>query len=98
MRHTPEAIRDFLDDQSRSGLSIADFCANNALKVPTFYSWKKKHKEVDINEPEGFCKTRPRREILERSLRLPSGLRLDLIGLSTTEIVELILEIDRAYA
>jgi hypothetical protein len=31
-------------------------------------------------------------------LRLPSGLRLDLVGLSTVEIAELILEIDRAHA
>ena len=68
------------------------------LKVPTFYSWKKKYSETEAPVQEGFCKITPKREVAERSLRLPSGLRLDLVGLSTTEIAELILEIDRAHA
>lgn len=98
MRHTPEAIRHFLAEQPRSGLTVANFCADNDLKVPTFYSWKKKYGEVDTTEPAGFCKITPRREIAERSLRFPSGLQLELIGLSILEIAELILEIDRAHA
>ena len=98
MRHTPEAIRYFLDEQSRSGLSIADYCSDNDLKVPTFYSWKKKYNEVSIAESEGFCKITPTRESTERSLCLPSGLRLSIAGLSIGEIAELVLEIDRAHA
>ena len=98
MRHTSETIRHFLAEQPRSGLTVANFCADNGLKVPTFYSWKKKYGEVDTTEPEGFCKITPRREIAKRSLQLSSGLRLELTGLSITEIAELILEIDRAHA
>jgi transposase-like protein len=98
MRHSPAAIRHFLTDQPLSGQTVADFCDDHDLKVPTFYSWKKKYREVDTSEPEGFCRITPKREIAERSLRLPSGLRLELIGLSITEIAELILEIDRAHA
>ena len=98
MRHTPETIRHFLDEQLQSGQSIADFCGDYDLKVPTFYSWKRKYDKADAIELEGFCKITPRREIAERSLRLPSGLQLELIGLSIPEIAELIFEIDRAHA
>jgi transposase-like protein len=98
MRHTPEAIRQFLNEQPLSGQTVAVFCEDHDLKVPTFYSWKKKYRQAQASVGEGFCKITPKREIGERSLRLPSGLRLDLVGLSTTEIAELILEIDRAHA
>lgn len=95
MRHTPTAIRQFLYDQLESGLSVASFCADNDLKAPTFYSWKRKYGEVELVEPEGFCKITPRHNIEERVLRLPSGLEVRLSGLSVTEIAELILEIER---
>lgn len=98
MRHTPAGIRHFLSDQPRSGLTVANFCAENDLKVPTFYSWKRKYGKVEAIEKEGFCKITPRREISNRSLQLPSGLSLELTGLSVTEIAELVLEIDRAHA
>lgn len=98
MRHTPAAIRQFLADQPLSGQTVADFCEDRNLKVPTFYSWKKKYAQPETSIEEGFCKIIPRQEIAERSLRLPSGLRLELIGLSTTEIAEIILEIDRGHA
>ena len=98
MRHSPAAIRQFLIEQPLSGQTVADFCEDHDLKVPTFYSWKKKYSETEAPVQEGFCKITPKREVAERSLRLPSGLRLDLVGLSTTEIAELILEIDRAHA
>jgi hypothetical protein len=98
MRHTPEAIRQFLTEQPLSGQTVATFCEDHSLKVPTFYSWKKKYGQPEAPVREGFCKITPKREVAERSLRLPSGLRLGLVGLSTTEISELILEIDRAHA
>ncbi|MEM9835794.1 MAG: hypothetical protein AAF828_04800 [Bacteroidota bacterium] len=98
MRHTPEAIRHFLTEQPLSGLTVADFCADNGLKVPTFYSWKKKYGQVEVLESAGFCKISPRREIAKRSLCLPCGLQLELTGLSIPEIAELVLEIDRAHA
>ncbi|SER48216.1 IS66 family insertion sequence element accessory protein TnpA [Neolewinella agarilytica] len=98
MRHSPTAIRQFLIEQRLSGLTVAAFCEEHELKVPTFYSWKKKYGEAEASLSEGFCKITPKRERAERSLRLPSGLRLELIGLTTTEIAELILEIDRAHA
>ncbi|TXF81080.1 hypothetical protein FUA23_22100 [Neolewinella aurantiaca] len=98
MRHSPTSIRQFLIDQPLSGQTVAAFCEEHDLKVPTFYSWKKKYGEAEASLSEGFCKIMPKREHAERSLCLPSGLRLELIGLTTTEIAELILEIDRAHA
>ena len=98
MRHTPTAIRAFLADQPGSGLTVADFCAENNLKVPTFYSWKKKYKVTKTVEPEGFYTITPRPDTATRSLCLPSGLRVELTGLTTSEIAGLILEIDRAHA
>lgn len=98
MRHTPTAIRAFLTDQQVSGLTIADFCAENHLKVPTFYSWKKKYGVTEPVEPEGFYTITPKLDTATRSLCLPSGLRVELTGLTTSEIAGLILEIDRAHA
>jgi hypothetical protein len=97
MRHTPVTIRQFLTDQPHSGLTIAEFCQDNDLKIPTFYSWKKKYGGVNALDLEGFCKITPKLEKMERSLCMPSGLRFELTGLTTTEIAEVILEIDRAY-
>jgi len=98
MRHTREAIDQFLDRQATSGQTVAAFCADHNLKVPTFYSWKKKYSDSNPELPLGFCQLTPRREVAQRTLRLPCGLQLEIIGLSTREIAELILEIDRAHA
>jgi transposase-like protein len=98
MRHTPAAIQQFLIEQSLGGQTVADFCYDYDLKVPTFYSWKRKYKETQVEPQDGFYKITPRQEISKRSLQLPSGLSLELTGLSITEIAELVLEIDRAHA
>lgn len=98
MRHTPEAIRQFLIDQPRSGHTVADFCEVRGLKVPTFYSWKRKYEMSDQPVEVGFCKITPKPELAERSLRLPSGLQFEVVGLSVKEIAMLIVEIDRAHA
>ena len=98
MRHTPAAIRQFLTDQPLSGQTVAAFCEEHDLKVPTFYAWKRKHLPCEEPPQAGFCKIIPRQEPTTRSLFLPSGLKLELTGLSTTEIAQVILEIDRAHA
>jgi hypothetical protein len=97
MRHTREAIDQFLDRQATSGRTVSAFCADNGLKVPTFYSWKKKYGTPDPEEPSGFCELTPVREVSKRKLCLPSGLQLEITGLSTREIAELVVEIDRAH-
>lgn len=81
MRHTPEAIRQFLTEQPLSGQTVAAYCEAHDLKVPTFYSWRKKSGKAEAPVHAGFCKITPKREYAERSLRLPSGLRLELVGL-----------------
>jgi len=98
MRHSPTAIRQFLIDQPVSGLTVADFCADHNLKVPTFYSWKRKHIATNEETPSGFCEITPRQATTDKILQLPSGLRIELKGLSNVEIADLILEIDRAHA
>jgi len=99
MRYTPTKIQRFLDKQSLSGQSVADFCAKHELKIPTFYAWRKKYASPSVpTAEEGFCQITPFSEPAHRSLRLPSGLSVDLVGLSTKEIAELIIQIDRADA
>ena len=98
MRHSPAQIRQFLADQQASGLSIAKFCRRQNIKPPTFYKWKKKYDPTNPEIPTGFCQisTVPGPEL--RRLILPSGLRLDISGISIPELAELILEINRADA
>jgi hypothetical protein len=97
MRHTREAIHQFLEQQTSSGQTVAAFCTDNNLKVPTFYSWKKKYGTPALLEPSGFCELTPLREVSKKKLSLPSGLQLEITGLSTREIAELVVEIDRAH-
>jgi len=97
MRHTREAIHQFLEQQAASGRTVSTFCADNDLKIPTFYSWKKKYNKPDTVEPSGFCELTPVREVSKRKLHLPSGLQLEITGLSTREIAQLVVKIDRAH-
>jgi len=99
MRYTPTAIQVFLGKHSLSGQSVAEFCAKHELKIPTFYAWRKKYASRPTpSAEEGFCQITPISEPAHRSLRLPSGLWVDLVGLSTKEIAELIVQIERADA
>jgi len=98
MRHTREAIYEFLEQQEASGQTVADFCAGHGLKIPTFYSWKRKYGKPEPVGPSGFCELTPVREVPKRKLCLPSGLEVELSGLATAEIAELLVQIDRAHA
>ena len=98
MRQTPSAIRQILKDQLTSGQTVVAFCRERGLKIPTFYAWKKKYPQDGNGKPTGFCQIVPKSVPVERRLRLPSGLELTITGFSTSEIAELILEIDRTYA
>lgn len=97
MRHTREAIYEFLEQHATSGQTVAAFCADHDLKIPTFYSWKKKYDKPEPVGPSGFCELTPVREVPKRRLCLPSGLELEVTGLSTWEIAQLVVEIDRAH-
>ena len=79
---------------------MADFCAEHGLKLPTFYAWRKKYESTPGTASKaGFCQITPvNEEMIERRLYLPSGLGVELAGLSLAEIAELIVEIDRAHA
>ena len=98
MRHSSSAIQKFLNDQAQSSQTIASFCEDHDLKVPTFYSWKRKYDRLPVINQAGFCEILPRKDITQRSVLFSSGLRLIIDGLSIAEIAELVLEIDRAYA
>ncbi len=102
MRQTPpHQIKRHLRRQAEGEHGIASYCVEHGLKAPTFYSWKRKYANLAETFPVGgFCEIKPTREDVAtaRGLRLPSGLSVDLIGLSIGEIAELILEIDRAHA
>lgn len=98
MRYHPDAIRQFLSDQAASGQSVAVFCTEHDLVVATFYSWRRKYGVPSRPLPEGFCKIVTRSETAAKTLRLPSGLELGLTGMTTPELADLIIAIDRAYA
>lgn len=98
MRYHPDAIHDFLTDQAASGQSVAAFCAEHDLVVATFYSWRRKYAAPSMPSKEGFCKIVPRPETAAKTLRLPSGLELELTGMATPELAALIIAIDRAHA
>ena len=98
MRYHSDDIHQFLTDQAASGQSVTDFCSEHDLKVPTFYAWRKKYAAENTPEPEGFCKIVARREKSAKKLRLPSGMELDLVGITMPELADLIVQIDRANA
>lgn len=98
MRHTPEVIHQFLAEQRVSGQTVAEFCAERGLKVPTFYSWRRKYSQPEPESPSGFFQLAPQSVSGECTLRLPGGLAIELSGLAASEIAILIFEIDRAYA
>lgn len=98
MRRSPQAIRQLLTQQARSGLSVARFCADEQIKVATFYAWKRKYRSAETAPAAGFDQLLPAVEPPPRSLLLPSGLEVSLLGLSPTELAELILAIDAARA
>ena len=98
MRYHPDAIRKFLSDQADSGRSVAKFCIEHELNVATFYSWRKKYGHQEEAPPAGFCKIIPRQQAVAKKLRLPSGLELELSGMTTMEVPELLLAIAQAYA
>ena len=37
--------RDMLNRQSRSGLSVREFCAKAGVSQPSFYAWRRKFRE-----------------------------------------------------
>ncbi|WP_420460380.1 IS66 family insertion sequence element accessory protein TnpA [Neolewinella sp.] len=97
MRHSPAAIRRFLTQHAASSHTIAAFCADHGLKVATFYAWKRKYGPPAAATVSGgfyqLCPTAPTGAAW--SLRLPSGLRLELSGLSPRELAHLLLELER---
>jgi transposase-like protein len=98
MRYHPDTIRQFLSVQAASGQSVAAFCAEHDLVVATFYSWRRKFTVPSTPSSEGFCKIVPRPETAGKKLRLPSGLELELTGMTTSELADLIVAIDRGHA
>ena len=67
-------IDQFLGRQAASWQTVAAFCADNGLKIPTFYAWKKKYAKAIPDGSSGFCELRPvQREVPKRKLCPPSG-------------------------
>jgi len=85
---------------SESTLSVSAYCQAHDLSPSTFYYWRKKLAGIagSAVEPIGFTEIKPVEEPHRRSLCLPSGLRIELAGLSISQIAELIVQIDRAHA
>lgn len=98
MRFTPVEIQQFLQKQRNSGQSVIEFCASHKLKVPTFYSWKRKNANNRLEPQAGFVQILPSSPARSCKLCLPSGICLDLNGLSIDEVAQVVIKIDRAHA
>lgn len=101
MRHSPDAIQKFLTRQRSSGLSVAKFCRQHQLSVPTFYSWRKRFPaQEDEPIPQGFTQLKPvpSSSGSDIAIELPSGVKVSFSGLSLDATVALIQKIDAAYA
>lgn len=44
--------RDILQRQAASGMSVAEFCRQESLSGPSFYSWRRKLKERDAKSED----------------------------------------------
>ena len=100
MRYTATSMGDHIRAQAEGRLSVSAYCKAHHLSPSRFYYWRKKLSGgVDLGEePRGFTEIRPVEEPHRRSLYLPSGLCIELAGLSIAELAELIVQIDRAHA
>ncbi len=98
MRYSPDAIRRFLSEQAASDRSVASFCKERQLKVSTFYAWRHKYRTASAEKPAGFCQIVARTQRATKSVRLPSGLELDLNGMTLPELADLLILIDQSYA
>lgn len=100
MRYSAATMRRHLQAQSAGTATVSAYCAAHDLKVATFYYWRKKMaaSEPVLPEPEGFTQITPTTEPGPRTLRLPSGLCLELSGLSTAQLADLVVAIERRYA
>lgn len=100
MRYSAATMRRHLQAQAAGSVTVSAYCSAHNLKVATFYYWRKKlaQSEASSREPAGFTELKPTAEPPRRTLRLPSGLCLELSGLSTAQIADLVVAIDRQYA
>jgi transposase-like protein len=100
MRYSAATMRRHLQAQAAGSATVSAYCAAHDLKVATFYYWRKKlaASEQESAEQEGFTRITPTAEPGPRTLRLPSGLCLELSGLSTAQLADLVIAIERRYA
>lgn len=100
MQYTASKMSHHIQTQREGQLSVAAYCQAHDLRPSTFYYWRKKLAGVtgSAADPMGFTQIKPVEEPHRRSLYLSSGLCVDLEGLSISELAELILAIDGAYA
>jgi len=64
-----------VNQQSTSGLSIANFCREHKLSQSSFYKWKSTFRQ----EPQGFSRVSIKAPVTPGKIRcvLPNGLRLE---------------------
>ena len=99
MANRAQVMRLHLDAQSTSNQTVAGYCTDHGISVPTFYYWRRKFADAEAPPVSGFIQlVAAAADPILRTLQLPSGLAVELAGLSITEIAELIIKIDRAHA
>jgi len=104
MRYSADFIKRHLSDQSTSGLSVALYCAQHDLSVPTFYYWRRKHRRCSLAKHtqeltlDGFTQLQPVDVLPVVSLTTPGGSKLDLSELSIDELTHLVRKLEGADA
>ena len=100
MSNRSEEMEALLKQYESSEQTVARFCAEHAVKVATFYYWRKKLRAVESAEPtqSGFVAIRSQPRTGRYRLELSSGFCLHVEGVSPSEVAALIQELDRLYA
>lgn len=104
MRYSDDFIKRHLADQQSSGLSVGLYCAQHDLSAPTFYYWRRKHRQRSLAPQaqelalDRFTHLQPVDVLPTVSLTTPGGSKLDLSELSIDELTRLVRKLEGADA
>lgn len=90
-----QTIEELVQAYDPSNGTIATYCDRHGFTIASFYYWRKKLKR---KEQTSFLTIRPV-EVTTQTicLRMPSGIELQMSNKSRDEIIEWVIELERAY-
>lgn len=104
MRYSAVFIERHLADQPSSGLTVARYCAQHRLSVPTFYYWRRKNQQrvpapqTQVATLDHFTQLQPVDVLPTVSFTTPEGSKFDLSELSIDELTCLVRKLEHTNA